>query len=188
VPTKAKTKEAKDIAERIAEARSQHAATQKKIDELTKELNVIPSQISGVDWTNETKAISAVADLERRRDALPHYIRHLRREAVQQELEALHLELEQAESKRPELHRQVEEAERAFNDARERLNTARSRFHELVYGQLSDIRRAISSAEKMLWTVSNEKGPEASGPLVRSTWQQNMQQPGSEAENLRAIG
>jgi chromosome segregation ATPase len=94
--------------------------------------------------------------------------------------------MEEAESRRPELQRRVEETQQAFNDAQEQMNQAKGALHELVYGELSDLRGAISSAEKMLWTVTNEKGPEASGPVVRSTWQQTQQQP--DVENFRAAG
>lgn len=186
MPTKAKTKEAKELAAQIEDARAEHAATQKKIGELTAELNSIPGRISAVDWGDEEKAISTVAELERRRDALPHYLRHLRKRAVEQELVMLHLEKEEVESRRPELHQRVERLQEEFNAARGRLNEAKGAHHELVYGVLSDARRAISDAEKRLWAINNEKGPEASGPIVRSTWQRTQQQPG--AENFRATG
>jgi chromosome segregation ATPase len=176
----------KDLVERIKDARAEHAQTEKKIGELTAELNSVPGRISAVDWGDEEKAISTVAELERHRDALPHYLKHLRKQAVEQELVMLHFEKEEVEGRRPEMAARVERLQEEFNAAQERLNKAKGAHHELVYGALSDARRAISDAEKRLWALNNEKGPEASGPIVRSTWQQTQQQPG--VENFRATG
>jgi chromosome segregation ATPase len=181
MPTKTK-----DIALQIEDAKAEHSATQVRINELTNELSEIPGRISNVDWSDEQKAIAEVAELERRRDGLPHYLRHLRKQAAEQEIAFLKLEMEEAESRRPELQQRVEETQQAFNAAQEQMSQAKGALHDLIYVELSDLRRSITDAEKMLWTVTNDKGPEASGPVVRSTWQQTQQQPG--AEDLRAAG
>jgi hypothetical protein len=49
--------------------------------------------------------------------------------------------------------------------------------HDLLYAELSDLRRGISDAEKRLAALEREAVPEAA-PVVRSTWQQNR--PGPE--------
>lgn len=173
-----KTKEA-SLAEKVEDARAEHLSTRKRIDELQAELAGIPSKIAGVDWSDEEKAVLEVAALERRRDALPHYLKHLRRTAIEQEISVLNLETEEAESRRPELNERVEKLQGEFERARAALNEAKGEQHELVYGTLSDIRRGISEAEKRLRALENEP-TEGIAPVVRSVWQQNMSSPGPE--------
>ena len=84
-----------------------------------------PQRIVAVDWRDEAKAIEEeVARLERRKDRLPRYIRHLKK----------------------------------------------SECHELICGRMSDIRRAVSNAEKRFDELEGEPLHEAA-PLVRSLWQ-----------------
>ncbi len=173
-----KTTKEKNLDEQIADARAEHAATEKRIAELTDELAGIPGQIGSVDWSSdEERAVLEVATLERRRDALPHYLRHLRRQALEQEIALYRLETEEAESRRPALMTRVEEAQEAFDAARAVLNEAKGAQSDLVYGTLSDLRRNISEAQKRLAALENEVPVEAAPP-VRSVWQMNR--PGPE--------
>jgi len=173
-----KTKET-TLTERIEDARAEIAATEARVGELSTELARIPTKIAGVDWSDEERAILEVAGLERRRDGLPHYIKHLRRQLIEQEIAALTLEMEEAESRRPELSGRVEKLQGEFDRAREELNRAKGEHHELVYGLMSDIRRGIGEAEERLHALENEP-TEGIAPVVRSVWQQNMSRPSEE--------
>ena len=166
----AKTKEP-TLAERIEDARAELASTEERIGELSDELSSIPQKLAAVDWTDEEAAILEVAALERRRDGLPHLIQHLRRRAVEQEVAALTLEMQEAEERRGPLNARVEELQATFDRAREELNRARTELHELVYGEMSDLRKGIAAAEKRLHSLSSEPAtPADRGPVVRATW------------------
>jgi chromosome segregation ATPase len=167
-----KTKEV-SLEERIQDARGEQATTVAKISELERELAEIPRNIGAVDWSDETAAISEVAELERRRDGLPHYIRHLREESIEQEISLYNLQTEAAEERREPLSTRVEELQAEFDRARAVLNEAKGELHELLYGELSDLRRNISDAEKRLAAIDNEI-PAERGPIVRSVWQRNF--------------
>ena len=174
------------LEEKIEAARAEHAATEARIAELSGELATIPQRIASIDWSDEQAAILKVAELERRRDGLPHYLRHLRRQAIEQELVLYRLETEEAESRRPALDTRVQEAQEAFDAAREALNAAKGAQSDLVYGVLSDLRRNISDAEKRLAAVYNEVPTEAAPP-VRSVWQLRTSPAAAEAPE-RAAG
>lgn len=164
------------LEERIDDARAEHAATEKRIVELQDELAQIPARIQNVDWSNEEWAIAEVAELERRRDGLPHYLRHLRKQAIEQEIALYNLETEEAEERRQPLNVLVEEFQEEFDRARDALNGAKGKLHELIYGELSDLRRNISDAEKRLHALEREGAPETA-PVVRSVWQLNNPAP-----------
>jgi predicted nucleic acid-binding Zn-ribbon protein len=83
---------------------------------------------------------------------------------------ALNLEMEAAEERRGPLNDRVEELQAEFDRARGVLNAAKNELHELIYGELSDLRRGISEAEKRLAALENETPVEAA-PAVRSGWQ-----------------
>ena len=168
------------LVERIEDARVEIAATETRIGELTTELAEIPRKIAAVDWTDEEKAVLEVAGLERRRDALPHYLKHLRRQLIEQEIAALNLEMQEAENRRPALSEREEKAREEFDRARAALNEAKGDHHELVYGLMSDIRRGISEAAKRLHALENEPTEAQDGPPVRSRWQADMQRPAPE--------
>lgn len=117
----------------------------------------------------------AVAELERRRSALPHLIRHLKCEEARQEIALLTLQTEKAEERRGPLNSRAEKLQAEFDKARQALNDARGALNELTYGELSDFRRGISEAEKRLWAIDNEPTTEgAPASLVRSVWQRNF--------------
>src|SRR4051794_39964943 len=114
--SKAKT-EAKELDERLSEARAQWAALEKRILELSRELASMPQKISALDWADEEKAILALHDHERRQAGLPHLIRHLKLQACDAEIAVLSVEMEQAEEKRPELRERVEKTVQAHKEA-----------------------------------------------------------------------
>jgi len=173
MPTSQKNKEP-TLEERIADARSEHEVTQRRVAELESELGEIPGKLQAVDWsTDEEQSIAAVGELEQRRNGLPHLIRHLRREEARQEIALLTLEMEEAEERRGPLNSRVEKLQAEFDKARQALNDARGELNELIYGELSDLRRGISEAEKRLWAIDNEPATEGAPP-VRSVWQRNF--------------
>jgi chromosome segregation ATPase len=172
-----KTKET-TLVEKLEDARAEIAATERRVGELQVELNSIPAKIAATNWDDEEQAVLEVAALERRRDALPHYLKHLRRQLIEQKISSLNLEMEEAENQRAPLSEKVAAKQEAFDKAREELNRVKGEHHELVYGLMSDIRRGISQAEKRLHTLESE--PTEAGPPVLSRWQANMQNPGPE--------
>jgi len=174
------TKKNPTLAARIDAARAQLEETEARIGELSEELAAIPGQIAAVDWGDEEAAVLRVAHLERRRDALPHYLRHLKRCSAEQEITVLELEMKEAEARREPLHAAVEKAQAEFDQARQALAQANNHQHELLYGTISDLRRGITEARRRLAALDTEKLPEEKGPVVRSTWHQNMSRPGPE--------
>ena len=173
MPTSQKNKEP-TLEERIADARSELEVAQRRIAELERELREIPGKLQAVDWSiDEEASVRAVAELERRRSALPHLIRHLKREEARQEINLLTLEMEAAEERRGPLNSRVEKLQAEFDRARQALNDARGELNELIYGELSDLRRGISDAENRLANLDNEPTTDAAPP-VRSVWQRNF--------------
>ena len=164
----------------LEQAQKELAAAQDRVVRLETEQTGIGAAVATLDPLNEAAFVQAHNEMEARREALPHLIRHAKKAEAEAEIPLLDLQMEEAEAQKGPLSERIEALQEEFTETQRRLDAARAEYQELALGHLSDLRRAKRAAERRLAALNREPHPEERGPVVRSLWQRLQGVPGSE--------